>query len=161
MLLLFLTSVSAQTTPGDEDSFCVSRLGGANNIKGVKVLLDSRHYQQLLGVGGAVWDQIDLDDNNPPGFVNPTHVSHTLIYLGWYIISLIMLPFTLSGNTVLVVDVNGLLSHVVTLLDLRKTGSSLNSLTKWLLQTHITTLVYLLNLYTHSPTVEDDLVALQ
>ena len=115
-------------TPGDEDGFCLSRLGNANKIPGVKVLLDSRHYEQLLGVGGAVWDQIDKDDNNPPGFINPTYVSHTLIHLGWYIISLIMVSFTLSGNIVLVVDVNGLLRHVVTLLDLRKTGSSLSSL---------------------------------
>ena len=78
VLLLFSTSVCAQMTPGDEDGFCVSRLGGANSIQGVKVLLDSRHYEQLLGVGGAVWDQIDFDDNNPEGFVNPTYVSYTL-----------------------------------------------------------------------------------
>ena len=79
VLLLFLTSVCAQMTPGDEDGFCLSRLGGANNIKGVKVLLDSRHYEQLLGVGGAVWDQIDFDDNNVEVFDTPTSVSHTLI----------------------------------------------------------------------------------
>ena len=82
VLLLFLTSVCAQMTPGDEDGFCLSRLGGANDRQGVKVLLDSRHYEQLLGVGGAVWDQIDFDDNNPAGFINPTYVSsYTLIYL--------------------------------------------------------------------------------
>ena len=72
-----------------------------------------------------------------------------------------MVSFTLSGNIVLVVDVNGLLSHVVTLLDLRKTGSSLSSLKKCFLQAQIKTLVYLLNLYLRSPTAEDDLVALQ
>ena len=122
--------------PGDEDGFCLSRLGGANNIKGVKMLLDSRHYEQLLGVGGAVWDQIDFDDNNPAGFINPTYVSHTLCV---QVLSKMVCFFTLSGNTVLAVYVNGLLSRVVTLLDLRKTGSLLSSLRKWLLQTQITT----------------------
>ena len=90
VLLLFSTSVCAQMrrmTPGDEDGFCLSRLGNANKIPGVKVLLDSRHYEQLLGVGGAVWDQIDKDDNNPPGFINPTYVSHTVIHLRWYKLS--------------------------------------------------------------------------
>ena len=80
VLLLFSTSVCAQMTPGDEDSFCVSRLGDANNIKGVKMLLDSRHYEQLLGVECGVWDQIDFDDNNPEGSINPTYVSYTLMY---------------------------------------------------------------------------------
>ena len=76
-------------TPGDEDASCVVKLGDTNDIEGVKVLLDSRHYNQLLGVQGAVWDQIDFDDNNPAGFVNPTHVSHTLcpkFYVEWYIL---------------------------------------------------------------------------
>ena len=87
-VLLCSTSVCAQVTPGDEDPNCVARLGDANDKPGVKVLLDSRHYMQLLGVEGAVWDQIDFDDNNPSGFV-PTYVSHTLylkFYVGWYIL---------------------------------------------------------------------------
>ena len=75
VLLLFSTSVCAQVTPGDEDASCVAKLG--DPMESVKVLLDSRHYNQLLGVEGAVWDQIDFDDNNNGGNVNPTHVSHS------------------------------------------------------------------------------------
>ena len=77
VLLLYSTSVCAQVTPGDEDASCVASLQGSNDIPGVKMLLDSRHYNQLLGTSGAVWDQIDFDDNNPVGFINPTYVSHT------------------------------------------------------------------------------------
>jgi hypothetical protein len=74
VLLLFSTSVCAQMTPGDEDASCVAKLG--DPMESEKLLLDSRHYNQLLGVEGAVWDQIDFDDNNPSGFINPTYFQH-------------------------------------------------------------------------------------
>ena len=77
VLLLFSTSVCAQMTPGDEDASCVASLQGSNDIPGVKMLSDSRHYNQLLGTPGSVWDQRDFDDNNPAGFLYPTYVSHT------------------------------------------------------------------------------------
>ena len=77
VLLLFSTSVCAQMTPGDEDASCVASLDPPK--PGVKLLLDSRHYNQLLGTAGAVWDQIDFDDNNPAGFINPTYVSHSTL----------------------------------------------------------------------------------
>ena len=66
--------------PGDEDNFCLSRLGSGNDIPGVKILMFSRNYQQLLGEEGAVWDQIDIDDNNPEEFASPTYVSYTLYF---------------------------------------------------------------------------------
>ena len=118
-------------TPGDEDPSCVAKLG--DPMESEKLLLDSRHYNQLLGVEGAVWDQIDLDDNNPSGFINPTYVSHTLylmFHFRWYLHVfnfITMLLFILSGNTMLVVYVDGLSRHVVTQLELKITGSLLSS----------------------------------
>ena len=61
--------------PGDGDEDCINRL---RYDKGTKMLMDSRQYLQLLGVDGAVWDQRDFDDNNPPFSLNPTYVSNTL-----------------------------------------------------------------------------------
>ena len=77
VVLLFSTCVFAQMAPGDEDEECVSKTGIYSDEleTGVMVLLDSHHYKQLLGVRGAVWDQMDFDDNNPESFSHPTHVS--------------------------------------------------------------------------------------
>ena len=78
LLLLFCTLSDAQmqVTPGDEDSSCVRQNPAVPD--NVKMLMNSRNYEQLLGVQGAVWDQIDFDDNDPPDPYNPTYVSDIL-----------------------------------------------------------------------------------
>ena len=76
VLLLSCVSVHAQVAPGDEDPRCLTDLNNA--VPGAIILMDSRHYENLLEEYGAVWDQMDFDTNNPPGDVNPTYVSLTL-----------------------------------------------------------------------------------
>ena len=62
-------------SPGDEHQDCMrDRSPYASNMM---MLMNSQHYTQLLGDRG-VWDQIDLDDNNPVTSYNPTYVSHKL-----------------------------------------------------------------------------------
>ena len=64
VLVAVLLSLSPQGTqtqaPGDEHDGCVR---GTYN-KGVKPLMDTRNYEQLLGVDKAVWYATDFDDNN-------------------------------------------------------------------------------------------------
>ena len=75
VVLLFSTRVFAQMAPGDEDAECVVSTSKFYDEPGVKILLDNRHYTQLLGAEGAVWDQKDFDKNNPEQSSYPTYVS--------------------------------------------------------------------------------------
>ena len=78
-VLLFstLSNAQMQVAPGDEDSSCVRQNPAVPD--NVKMLMNSRNYEQLLGVEGAVWDQIDFDDNDPLDPYNPTFVSNTIL----------------------------------------------------------------------------------
>ena len=80
--LLIFVAVSAGVAPGDEDQlFCEQlRALGAAPIPAysasMRVLMDSWNYQNLLPPRtGAVWDQVDIDENNPSGMI--TNVSHS------------------------------------------------------------------------------------
>ena len=82
LVLLHLSTIADGTVaPGDEDQFCQSirtnrilstcTLAYSANIK---VLMDSRNYQNLLPQRtGAVWDLVNNDTNNPVGTI--TNVS--------------------------------------------------------------------------------------
>ena len=85
LLFCTLSNAQMQVAPGDEDSSCVRQ--NPAEPDNVKVLMNSRNYEQLLGVQGAVWDQRDFDDNNPPNPYNPTFVSNIILLL--YIESLL------------------------------------------------------------------------
>ena len=71
VVLSLLSGWSCAQAPGDAQSFCTVDLpnGGVNildYLPEVKPLMDSRHYQQLLPPNtGAVWQEVDNDDNNP------------------------------------------------------------------------------------------------
>ena len=73
VFLLFLASTSAQTAPGDEDNRCMEQL--PSNDENVMMLMNSRHYLQLLHENRAVWDEMDFDNNNAGTSLNPTYVS--------------------------------------------------------------------------------------
>ena len=69
--LLGLSGCCWAQAPGDAQSFCTETLPsvGVNILDyppEVKPLMDSRHYQQLLPpYFGAVWQEVDNDNNNP------------------------------------------------------------------------------------------------
>ena len=71
--LLSLSGCCWAQAPGDAESFCTETLPsfGVNILDyppEVKPLMDSRHYRQLLPPNiGAVWQEVDNDDNNPSG----------------------------------------------------------------------------------------------
>ena len=71
--------VAAGVAPGDEEQFCQDlRTGGLAPIldydANMRILMDSYNYQNLLPPRqGAVWDQVDDDDNNAGGIT--TNVS--------------------------------------------------------------------------------------
>ena len=82
--LLFLVvvlqlSIVYSTAPGDEDSRCVGRTYPEN----VKVLMDSRNYEELLPghsadpIPDAAWTDAscDLNDTVPNPFSTPPYVS--------------------------------------------------------------------------------------
>jgi hypothetical protein len=73
VLLLCLASAQAGVAPGDENSRCMEDL--APYPTNMRMLMSSRHYTQLLGEDGAVWDQRDFDNNNPESPITPTYVS--------------------------------------------------------------------------------------
>ena len=73
-VLSLLSGWSCAQAPGDEDPHCTETLPsiGVNILDyppEVKPLMDSRHYWQLLPLNnmGAVWQQVDDDNNNPSG----------------------------------------------------------------------------------------------
>ena len=70
-LYLYTIVVVGTTAPGDEEPLCESlRAGGFAPIPAysanMRVLMDSWNYHNLLPLfTGAVWDQVDNDENNP------------------------------------------------------------------------------------------------
>ena len=75
-LLLSYASLSTQVAPGDQDQGCLDLnvdLQDERTDPTVKMLMDSRDYMQLLDVNGAVWDQMDFDDNNPTDTFDPKY----------------------------------------------------------------------------------------
>ena len=65
-----LLSVATGRAPGDGDAFCNSTNGvqAQEHPTNVKILMDSFNYLNLLPPhGGAVWQRLDLDDNNYDG----------------------------------------------------------------------------------------------
>ena len=64
VLVPFVTAAA----PGDADNFCVSFLPPPVFPPNTRVLLDSFNYINLLPPqDGAVWQQVDNDDNNVIG----------------------------------------------------------------------------------------------
>ena len=73
ILLLLSTTADGTVAPGDEDQVCRDlREGGVVPIPAysanMRILMDSWNYLNLLpDRTGAVWDQVDNDNNNPDG----------------------------------------------------------------------------------------------
>ena len=80
VLLAVVVAAFAGVAPGDEDPLCGQlRAHGTAPIPAysanMRVLMDSWNYQNLLPPRtGAMWDQVDNDENNPGGIT--TNVSH-------------------------------------------------------------------------------------
>ena len=82
LTLLIFVAVSAGEAPGDgAQPFC-EQLRSTETAPipaysaNMRVLMDSWNYQNLLPPRtGAVWDQVDNDENNPSGVT--TSVSHS------------------------------------------------------------------------------------
>ena len=80
-LLHFSTIAGNTVAPGDEAPLCEQfRAHGAvpkpTYPDNMRVLMDSWNYLGLLPPrNGAVWDQVDNDENNPPGIVTYVSVS--------------------------------------------------------------------------------------
>ena len=70
IVLSLLSGRCCAQAPGDAQSLCTETLPdlGVNILDyapEVKPLMDSRHYQQLLPPNrGAVWQEVDNDNNN-------------------------------------------------------------------------------------------------
>lgn len=75
--VLLLASCTSAAAPGDEDDRCQKGSFAHPYEEGVRALMDTYNYEQLLGVSGAVWDQTDFDNNNDAQFFFiQTHVSY-------------------------------------------------------------------------------------
>ena len=92
-LSLHLYTIVASVAPGDEDQLLCEnlRLARAAPIPAysanMRVLMDSWNYQNLLPSRiGAVWDQVDNDENNPSGMT--TNVGHLRCTVARHIIIL-------------------------------------------------------------------------
>ena len=81
VVLLLLCAYADAVAPGDEIRRCRTGSFSISYPDGVKVLMDSRSYEQLLGVTGAVWDETDFDDNNIQSFSIQTNVSYDYVIL--------------------------------------------------------------------------------
>ena len=86
LFFLFLAlqlSTVYSTAPGDEDNRCVNQRTQPYP-ENVKVLMDSRNYEQLLPghaatpIAGAIWTDASCDTNDvvPSAFSTPPYVSH-------------------------------------------------------------------------------------
>ncbi len=74
MVSAVLTLVAGQA-PGDEQELCTVSLPalGQNVVEDPpngRILMDSSHYIRLLAPNSdPVWQEVDLDDNNPTGIL--------------------------------------------------------------------------------------------
>ena len=79
--LYIIVIVGSTVAPGDEEPLCEQfRAEGVVPIPAysanMRVLMDSWNYQNLLPTRtGAVWDQVDNDDNNPSGITANVRLS--------------------------------------------------------------------------------------
>ena len=68
LFVVVLLPVVTSRAPGDGDVFCTDTLAGVQHPSNVKILMDSFNYINLLPpLGGAVWQRLDLDNNNAFG----------------------------------------------------------------------------------------------
>ncbi len=81
--LSVLLSIVLAHAPGDGDSFCTSTRPNSGGIPlpptppNTKILMDSYRYRNLLPPHNrAVWQQVDLDNNNAAG--SGTSVSYLI-----------------------------------------------------------------------------------
>ena len=76
VLTFIFMIVSAGVAPGDEEPLCQQLRAEAvapipAYAANMRVLMDSWNYRNLLPTRtGAVWDQVDNDDNNPSSGIN-------------------------------------------------------------------------------------------
>ena len=80
LVLLLLCAYADAVAPGDEIERCRTGSFRISYPDGLKVLMDSRSYEQLLGVTGAVWDETDFDEHNIPSFSVQTNVRCNIMY---------------------------------------------------------------------------------
>ena len=64
LLVALQSQGSGAQAPGDEDARCQTGMFAHDYPVGVVPLMDTRSYEQLLGVRNAVWHEVDFDDNN-------------------------------------------------------------------------------------------------
>ena len=83
LLLAIVVTVSAGVAPGNEEPLC-EQLRSQRTAPvpaysaNMKVLMDFWNYQNLLPTRtGAVWEQVDNDENNPSGVT--TNISMVLL----------------------------------------------------------------------------------
>ena len=94
-IFALLLSVVTGRAPGDGDDFCTNTLPNTEiqapvHPSNVKILMDSFNYLNLLPPhGGAVWMQLDLDDNNVGG--EGTEVSMLTLMVNVYLESPLLL----------------------------------------------------------------------
>ena len=79
VLWLCLLSLASAGAPGDGDAVCADStlaiVGVAAPLpSNVGTLMDSYDYLTLLAPSGAVWQQVDLDNNNLPGVTTTVSV---------------------------------------------------------------------------------------
>ena len=85
-LNLYIIVIVGAVAPGDEESLC-GQLRAVRTVPipaysvNMRMLMDSWNYQNLLPAHiGAVWDQVDNDDNNPSGITtNVSVVQYSII----------------------------------------------------------------------------------
>ena len=75
LMMVCVMGVSSQQAPGDESLACVTGAVAQTYPDNWNVLMDTRSYRFLLDNDDAVWDQIDLDNNNVNSFNTPSNVS--------------------------------------------------------------------------------------
>ena len=64
LLICLLANPAASSAPSDAHQRCIQSADRPIYEEGEKVLMDSRHYEYLIGQSEAVWDRADFDTNN-------------------------------------------------------------------------------------------------
>ncbi len=76
LLLVSVLTLVAGQAPGDEQELCTVSLPnlGQNIVEDPpngRILMDSSHYRRFLAPNSdPVWQEVDLDDNNPTGILS-------------------------------------------------------------------------------------------